>query len=431
VAAEGWIDRDRLLRVADALVIGIAVVLPWSTSATSVLIVLWLVALLPSIDRQSLATAIAHPAAGLSVALCGIAALGFLWSSAPVVERFAELKSIQKLLVVPLLFIHFRRSASGSLVLRAYLISCTALLAVSWALWLWPSAALRLFGIGAPDQPYILGVPVKDYIVQSGEFVICALGLSHHAISAAQQGRPRTALAMAVFVIVFLANVFFVAAGRTSLIVYAVLLLILAFQRFGRRGGFLFAAAGLLVSAGIFAASPYLQVRAFSVFDEIRLYRQSDAETSMGLRLEFWRKSIEFVAAAPIIGHGTGSITELFRHAASGTSGASSVVTGNPHNVTLEVAVQFGLLGVAVLYAMWAAQLLFFRGSGFAEWMGIALVVQGIIGSLSLSYLFDFTTGWTYMFGVGVLGGMVLRKSETPGREWSDMPSNRETAADD
>src|SRR5262249_5947847 len=163
-------------------------------------------------------------------------------------------------------------------------------------------------------------VPVKDYIVQSGEFVICALGLSHYAISAAEQGRRRTALAAAVLVAAFLANVFFVAAGRTSLVVYAVLLLILAFQRFGRRGGSLTAAGGFLVIAGIFVASPYLQIRAFSVIDEIRQYRQTDVETSTGLRLEFWRKSIDLVASAPIIGHGTGSITELFRHAASGTS---------------------------------------------------------------------------------------------------------------
>jgi hypothetical protein len=83
--------------------------------------------------------------------------------------------------------------------------------------------------------------------------------------------------------------------------------------------------------------------------------------------------------------------------------------------MTLEIAVQFGLVGVAALYAMWAAQLLLFRGSGFPEWMGVAVVVQGFIGSLSLSYLFDFTTGTTYLFGVGILGGMVMRKREIEG----------------
>jgi hypothetical protein len=31
------------------------------------------------------------------------------------------------------------------------------------------------------------------------------------------------------------------------------------------------------------------------------------------------------------------------------------------------------------------------------------------VSSLFLSHLFDFSTGWLYVFGVGVLGGMVLR----------------------
>jgi hypothetical protein len=28
------------------------------------------------------------------------------------------------------------------------------------------------------------------------------------------------------------------------------------------------------------------------------------------------------------------------------------------------------------------------------------------------SHLFDFTQGWTYVFGVGVAGGMVLRRAK-------------------
>jgi len=30
--------------------------------------------------------------------------------------------------------------------------------------------------------------------------------------------------------------------------------------------------------------------------------------TAVGLRLEFWKKSLQFVGAAPAVGHGTGTI---------------------------------------------------------------------------------------------------------------------------
>ena len=47
-----------------------------------------------------------------------------------------------------------------------------------------------------------------------------------------------------------------------------------------------------------------------------------------------------------------------------------SQVIGNPHNQTLNVAVQWGLAGVVVLYAMWLSHFLLFRGDDLASWIG-------------------------------------------------------------
>ena len=49
---------------------------------------------------------------------------------------------------------------------------------------------------------------------------------------------------------------------------------------------------------------------------------------------------------------------------------------GNPHNQTLNVAVQWGTVGVVMLYAMWLAHLLLFRGEGLVAWIGLMVVVQ-------------------------------------------------------
>jgi hypothetical protein len=57
---------------------------------------------------------------------------------------------------------------------------------------------------------------------------------------------------------------------------------------------------------------------------------------------------------------------------------------------------------------MWIAHLLLFRGNGLAEWIGLVIVVQNIVGSAFNSHLFDFLQGWTYVVGVGVAGGMML-----------------------
>jgi len=55
---------------------------------------------------------------------------------------------------------------------------------------------------------------------------------------------------------------------------------------------------------------------------------------------------------------------------------------------------------------------LLFRGGGLAAWLGFGVVVQNIVAGLFNSYLFEFTLGWVYIFGVGVLGGMALRQRE-------------------
>jgi O-antigen ligase len=183
-------------------------------------------------------------------------------------------------------------------------------------------------------------------------------------------------------------------------------------QRFGAKGMLALAVGGAVVAAAIWAASPYLRGRALGVIDEMQRYHSQNAETSSGYRLEFWKKSLGFVAEAPVFGHGTGSIPTLFRNAASQDSRIAAAVTGNPHNQTLEIAIQLGLLGVTLLFAMWMAHVLMFSGGGVANWLGQALVIQTVIGSLFLSYLFDFSTGWIYAFGVGVLGGMASRPDE-------------------
>lgn len=142
---------------------------------------------------------------------------------------------------------------------------------------------------------------------------------------------------------------------------------------------------------------------------DYRLYEEKNIPTSAGLRIEFWEKSLRFFAEAPIVGHGTGSTLGLFEQAAIGKTGAAAEVIGNPHNQTLNVAVQWGAIGVVVLYAMWLSHLLLFRGEGLMAWIGLMVVVQNIFTSLFNSHIFDFHEGWMYVLGAGIAGGTVLQ----------------------
>jgi O-antigen ligase len=141
---------------------------------------------------------------------------------------------------------------------------------------------------------------------------------------------------------------------------------------------------------------------------DVETYDASNINTSPGLRLEYWKKSLAFVAEAPLIGHGTGSIPKLFRNAATAET-IPPAITTNPHSQILAVAVPLGLVGTVVLIALWISHLALFRDSTLVAWLGLVVVTDNIVSSLFNSHLFDFTQGWLYVFGVGVIGGMVLR----------------------
>jgi O-antigen ligase len=168
--------------------------------------------------------------------------------------------------------------------------------------------------------------------------------------------------------------------------------------------------------------SPKLRWTAETFGRDYQLYKEQNLPTSAGLRLEFYRKSLRFISEAPLFGHGTGSIRGLFEEAAVDQRGAAAEVISNPHNQTLNVAIQWGAIGIVVLYAIWLVHLMLFRGEGLAAWIGLMVVVQNIFTSLFNSHLFDFNEGWIYVLGVGIAGSMVLRNSHEAATRKSSAP---------
>ena len=359
----------------------------------------------------------------LPVALWALAAAGMLWADVSLAERIDGLNSFHKLLAIPLLAIQFRELGRGMWVLVGFLVSCTVLLLVSWGLILLPGLSWR--GRERVEGGRVMiGIPTKDYISQSTMFTLCILGLAEGSLLAWHKGQRRFALMLVLLAVAFLANILYVATSRTALVALPILLVLFAFMRLGWKG-----AAGLLISIMVLVAvawptSAYLRERVTGFFEEVQKYQPTGDSTPAGERLEFWRKSVIIIADAPVVGHGTGSIGEQFRHAAVGQTGMAALASTNPHNQVFAIAIQLGLVGALLLLAMWIAHLRFFRGAGMAAGIGLLIVAQNIISSLFNSSLFDFTHGWAYVLGVGVLCGMVLHdRSRRPPNMDSDRPN--------
>jgi len=166
----------------------------------------------------------------------------------------------------------------------------------------------------------------------------------------------------------------------------------------------------------VWAASSYVRERVTGIYSESVLYEQKNEATSSGIRIDFWKQSLRFIERAPLLGHGTGSIPDQFQRAAAEQRGGSGFLSANPHNQTFAVGIQLGFLGMAVLWATWISQLLLFRGAGLLAWIGSVIVMSNVVGSLFNSFIFDFTEGWIYVFGLGVVAGMVRRQALSAAR---------------
>src|SRR5262249_18338792 len=420
IAFPGAIKRIDPQQVADALAMAVAISLPWSTTVTASGIGLWLLPALPFLRsswlRKSLSDlrkTLTAPAGAFPVLLWLIAALGMLWADVSWLERVRDLAGFHKLLVIPLLLVQFTRSARAQYVLAGFLFSCTVLLIISWVFMLLPA-------LGWPAAIYP-GVPVKDYIAQSGEFVLCALGSMHIALNAFKMKRHLAGLVFAGLALAFLIEVFYVAPSRTQLVAFPFLLVVLAIQRFGLRGAYVALATAPVLASLVWFTSPNLRGRVIDAVQAIQGFRAGDPSVSAAddpralisarLHLSLLQRSIQIIEKAPLIGHGTGSITELFRQSAAGQTGADALVSTNPHNQSFAVAIQLGMLGVIVLYAMWISHAILMASQpGLEGWIGFLLVIQNVISCLLNSHLFDFTQGWIYVFGVGVIGGFAMQR---------------------
>ncbi len=405
-----WRDPAARILNVDLLAVLIALLLPWSTSGVSIAGVLWIIALIPAIELRAFLRSLMRPVCALPIAFFALALVGTLWSDASWGARLYAVSPTAKLLMLPLLLYHFERSPRGMWVFVAFLASCTLLMAVSWVVAFEPNLTLK-------PEALARGIFVKNYIDQSQEFALCAVALAYPIMTFLQTNRMRLAALLTAVALSFLANMMFVVISRTALVTMPIMLAVFALLHLKLRTALVAFCAAALLAAVLWNASPDLRNTTLKFFADYQQTKVQNNPSGMGSRLEFWQKSLRFFAEAPVIGHGTGSTRGLFEQAAIGQIGAHAEVVGNPHNQTLNAAVQWGAVGVVVLYAMWLLHLLLFRGDGLANWIGLLVVVQNIFTSLFNSHLFDFHEGWMYVLGVGVAGGMTLRAKRDDARQ--------------
>ena len=224
-------------------------------------------------------------------------------------------------------------------------------------------------------------------------------------------GRGRTArLGLAVLAALMILDMF-ITEGRTGQLVFFVLMALLLIQ--GLRRHLLLAVLLCLVLLPIsfvaaYRLSPMFQQRVDQVRSEIAAF-EVNPDTSVGLRLLFWRNSLEIIRAHPLFGVGTGDFQDAYAQVNRVRSPAM-VATDNPHNQYVLVLCQFGLPGLVLLLALFAVQVR--QAARIRDgWQRIRLAFPVFFLTIMLteSYLVVYETGFLFS-----LLGAVFYKLPSP-----------------
>ena len=223
--------------------------------------------------------------------------------------RLHAISPTLKLLVLPGLIYHFERSSRGMWVLIAFLVSCTLLMLMSCLVVIDPSLSLK------PNGEAERGIFVKNYIDQSQEFALCAVALAYPVISLLRSNRIWQGLALGAVSLGFLVNMALVTVSRTAIVTMPIMVGVFALLHLKRRTSLILVGVMIALGGLLWFATPDVRWGPQSLLRDYQYYKTNEHVTSVGLRLEFWQKSLRFISEAPVIGHGTGSMRGLFERA--------------------------------------------------------------------------------------------------------------------
>lgn len=321
-----------------------------------------------------------------------------LWTTGPLDQALEAVGKYGKLLVIPALLILIRSRQEATVVLAVFLGFQVFLLLSTWLLYfhvpvLWASGkhAEEFFAV------------FSTYLDQSIMSAVVAALFWH--LKSLAPNRPLFYGAIAISLLA-LGSVFFVFVGRTGQLVGLTMIALAVFWALPGRYRLASIAIPPLIALLAFSLGAIPQ-RFITTGSEVSSYLDKPAAvTSTGVRLYFWKTSLEAMAQKPLAGAGAGSWTTEYNRIELQKNADFEIlkVASNPHQEFLLWGVQLGVGGILLLVA--------FLGAAMKDLLKmeapIARAGQSVLAALAVSCLFnsslyDANIGSFFCLTLGVL----------------------------
>lgn len=320
--------------------------------------------------------------------------LGLLWSHVPWSEKLPMYMKYHKLLYIPMIVSILQTDVQRKNALNAFLIVSLGILFISYG---------KFLGL-LPFHDEGMGYVVTRNRIAHGIFMAFAAFLMLHRMVKHQGVYRWVWMGLSLLVV---GNVMFLVNGRTGQVILLALLTVFIWQQLGTKSIKYFVIAAILGVVVLSNVSIFQHSRLSEVGSELK-----DPTSSSGLRIGFYKNSLEIVKKHPLLGVGTGAFKAEYHQQIGNFEGLQA--TSNPHNQYLLIAVETGLVGLLFFLFFLASS---WRISLTSEVEGAhltqGLVVLFSLGCLFNSLLFDAGEGRFYCTILGVVvSGLWSRKVE-------------------
>jgi O-antigen ligase len=349
------------------------------------------------------------PTSVAAIVLFAVLALSLLYTTAAANEAVNFLLKYRKLLMFPILFLVLR-GEGGSKWGGAAIWALFAALTITMFLTYTNAFGWTAFGPmhdtqGPASKPWVF----KDHI--SGGLMMAFLMWLSIALGQSMT-KPVWRALLYVNALLALLNVLFVLQGRTGQVVALVYIAVfvmwqLVHLRSARAGRIRLVAtlACVVACMGIaYYAFTAKDSRLADTSQEITSFEDNNQVTSAGVRLEFYRRSVDLFVRRPIAGYGVGSVLPEFERFAKNQTGGRAVMAGNPHNEFLLMGVQLGVVGIALF--LWLLVALY-RECRHVDTLARNVIygylLAFFVGCFANSLLLNFTEGSLFVLLSGIL----------------------------